>query len=246
MPSVSSPHKKATKGTVVVESFKGRLRLRFRVAGERYCLAIGLPDLPENREIAEDKAKLIALDIKAGRFDPSLAKYHSPKAAKVGKNELMLDSLWDKYTEFRSKQIETPGTLKKYNRFHKYVLSSSDVELDPGTLSASNATVNWTPGTTRRVLSGIIESTSLINDSQRFRTYLENLPSKKLGDAIEIQKYICMTQAGEAKHILTQIDICCEWATRVGLLSSNPFSQLVDAEEWDCATEDIESTNLPI
>lgn len=121
------------------------------------------------------------MDIKAGRFDPSLAKYHGPKAAKVGKNELMLDSLWDKYTEFRSKQIETPGTLKKYSRFHKYVLSSSgssDVELDPGTLSASNATVNWTPGTTRRVLSGIIESTSLINDSQRFRTYLENLPSK--------------------------------------------------------------------
>ncbi len=250
MPSVSSPHKKATKGTVVVESFKGRLRLRFRVAGERYCLAIGLPDLPKNREIAEEKANLIALDIKTGRFDPSLVKYHRPRAAKTGKNEPMLDILWDKYTEFRSKQIETPGTLKRYNRFHKYVLSSSDVEPDPGDLSTNlstvSATINWTPGTTRRVLSGIIESSTLINDSQRFRNYLESLPSKKLGDAIEIQRYISATQPGDANHILTQIDICCEWATRVGLLSCNPFKQLIDAEERDFATKDVNSTNLPI
>jgi Arm DNA-binding domain len=245
MPSVSSPHKKATKGTVVVESFKGRLRLRFRVAGERYCLAIGLPDLPKNRALAEDKATQIASDIKAGRFDPSLAKYQSPRAAKAGKSEPTLDILWDKYTEFKSKQIQTPGTLKRYSRFHKYVLSSSELEADLGTLP-TNPTVNWTPGTTRRVLSGIIESTSLINDYQRFRSYLENLPSKSLAEAIEIQKHIRMTQPGDAKHILTQINICCEWATRVGLLSCNPFSQSVDAEEGDFATENVESTKLPI
>lgn len=240
MHSVSSPHKKATKGTVVVESFKGRLRLRFRVAGERYCLAIGLPDLPKNREIAEARASLIAIDIKAGRFDPSLAKYQSSKASKTGTNEPMLDNLWDKYTEFRSKQIETSGTLKRYNRFHKYVLSSTDVETDPVALSNNSAAVNWPPGTTRRVLSGIIESTSLINDSQRFRNYLASLPSKKIGDAIEIQRYISTTQPGDANHILSQIDICCEWATRAGLLSCNPFKQLIDAEEYDCVTKDVE------
>jgi Arm DNA-binding domain len=247
MPSISSAHKKATKGTVVVESFKGRLRLRFRVAGERYCLAIGLPDLPKNREIAEDKANLIATDIKAGRFDPSLTKYQDPKAAKTSQGEPMLDNLWDKYTEFKRKQIETPSTLKRYSRFHKYVLSSADVAPDPRALSSSNETVNWSPETTRRVLSGIIESTSSIAGYQRFRSYLESLPSKKLGDAIEIQKHIRVTQpTGEAKHILTQIDICCEWATRVGLLSSNPFRQFVDDEADDLVIEDIESTNVSV
>lgn len=245
MSSVSPLHKKATKGTVVVESFKGRLRLRFRVAGERYCLAIGLPDLPKNRELAEDKATQIASDIKAGRFDPSLAKYQSPRAAKASKSEPTLDVLWDKYTEFKSKQIQTPGTLKRYSRFHKYVLSSSELEADLSTLP-TNPTVNWTPETTRRVLSGIIESTSLINDYQRFRSYLENLPSKNLGEAIEIQRHIRVTQPGDAKHILTQLNICCEWATRVGLLSHNPFSQLVDAEEGDFVTENVELTKFPI
>ncbi len=231
MQSVSSPHKKSTKGTVVVESFKGRLRLRFRVSGERYCLAIGLPDLPQNREIAEDKANLIALDIKTGRFDPSLAKYHSPRAPKIVRKDSMLDAIWDKYTEFKSKQIETSGTLKRYSRFHKYVLSSSEVESDFVPLSTSTPSVNWTPGTTRRVLSGIIESTSLINDYQRFRNYLESLPTKKISDAIEIQKHICATYPNDAKQILAQIDICCEWATRTGLLNSNPFRQSVETEE---------------
>jgi hypothetical protein len=246
MSSVSSPHKKATKGTVVVESFKGRLRLRFRVTGDRYCLAIGLPDLPQNRELAEEKATQIALDIKAGRFDPSLAKYHSPKSVKPNKSATTLDILWDKYTEFKSKQIQTPGTLKRYSQFHKYVLSSSDLEADLTTFSPSNPTANWTPGTTRRVLSGIIESTSLINDYQRFRNYLESLPSKDLNEAIAIQQHILVTKPGDAKYILTQLSICCEWATRIGLLSCNPFSQLIAAEEGDFATENIESTELPI
>jgi integrase len=233
MPSVSIPIKKAPKGTVVVESFKGRLRLRFRVAGDRYCLAVGLPDLPENREIARTKADRIAQDIKTGRFDPSLAKYQTSERTRAIEKQPMLDILWDKYTEFRNKQIATPSTLKSYNRFHKSININSvdDLGIDTTEPFSGNSSINWTPSTTRRLLSGIIESTSLIDDYQKFRNYIEELPSKHVGQAIEIHRYVCGTQPpSAANYILTQIKICCEWATRSGLLSCNPFSQLGDCE----------------
>lgn len=42
--------KKSSKGTVSVEEFQGRLRLRWRHEGKRYVLAIGLPDSKVNRD----------------------------------------------------------------------------------------------------------------------------------------------------------------------------------------------------
>jgi integrase len=231
MPSVSIPSKKAPKGTVVVESFKGRLRLRFRVAGDRYCLAVGLPDLPENREIARAKADWVAQDIKIGQFDPTLAKYQTSERAKATRQQPMLDILWDKYTEFRNKQIATPSTLKNYNRFHKSVHGTDDFGADSKESFPSHSSINWTPSKTRRLLAGIIESTSLIDDCQTFRNYIAELPSKHVGNAIEIHRYICKTQPpGLANYILAQIKICCEWATKSGLLSCNPFNHLGDCE----------------
>lgn len=66
---------KASKGIVVVESFKDRLRLRWRVSGKRYCLSLGLADKCENRKLAESLARQIELDIISDNFDASLAKY---------------------------------------------------------------------------------------------------------------------------------------------------------------------------
>ena len=50
---------KASKGTVVLENFRDRLRLRWRVAGQRYSLSLGLSDTKENRRLAEAKAQLM-------------------------------------------------------------------------------------------------------------------------------------------------------------------------------------------
>jgi integrase len=231
MPSISIPSKKAPKGTVVVESFKGRLRLRFRVSGDRYCLAVGLPDLPENRALAQAQAERLALDIKTGNFDPTLVKYQTSERTKAIRQQPMLDILWDKYTEYKNKQIATSKTLKSYNRFHKSVRSADDFVVEPIESFPGSASINWTPSSTRRLLSGIIESTSLIDDYQKFRKYIEELPSKHVGQAIEIHRYICGTQPpSSANYILTQIKVCCEWATKSGLLSCNPFSQLDDCE----------------
>jgi len=63
------------KGTVSIESFQERLRLRWRFAGKRYVLSIGLPDSKINRQVAHQKAMMIELDMASGNFDCSLKKY---------------------------------------------------------------------------------------------------------------------------------------------------------------------------
>ncbi|MDF5733805.1 MAG: DUF3596 domain-containing protein [Rhizonema sp. PD38] len=67
--------KKFSKGTVTVENFRDRLRLRWRVNGLRYSLTLGLKDTTENRKLAEQKAHQIKLDIQADCFDETLSKY---------------------------------------------------------------------------------------------------------------------------------------------------------------------------
>ena len=64
------------KGTVSIESLFDRgLRLRWRYSDKRCCIALGIPDSPANRTIAESKAKQIELDIISGHFDDTLERY---------------------------------------------------------------------------------------------------------------------------------------------------------------------------
>jgi integrase len=43
------------KGTIKIEVFKDRLRLRWSTNGDRFCIYIGLPDTKINRSAAEAK-----------------------------------------------------------------------------------------------------------------------------------------------------------------------------------------------
>ena len=63
------------KGEVSVESYRGFLRLRWRVNGQRYSINLGLPDDVINQQIATQKAHAIRLDILLDNFDPTLKKY---------------------------------------------------------------------------------------------------------------------------------------------------------------------------
>lgn len=102
---------KATKGSVGVESFQGRLRIRLPrqvYGGKQKYLTLGLADTPENRKEAEAKAWRIEKDILAGYFDSTLAKYRPQKYLTVVeaiKPAITLSELWDKYTEYRKPQI---------------------------------------------------------------------------------------------------------------------------------------------
>lgn len=87
---------KSTKGDISITNFQGRIRLRWRYAGERYSLNLPHAYSLENLHHGTVKATEIKLDIIKGCFDPSLVKY---------KPEIVV-----KPTAF--KQVEEPATEK--------------------------------------------------------------------------------------------------------------------------------------
>lgn len=80
-------HKSKTpKGEISITNHRGRIRLRWRYAGERYSLNLPMAYTPENLHMATVKVTEIKLDMLRGCFDGSLQRYgHSvtPKTAKA-------------------------------------------------------------------------------------------------------------------------------------------------------------------
>jgi hypothetical protein len=67
---------KNPKGVPSLESFRGRLRIRLRVDGQRQLLTLGLVDTEENRIKAEEIVRRIQIDMLSPEcFDPTLKKY---------------------------------------------------------------------------------------------------------------------------------------------------------------------------
>ncbi|NEP55766.1 MAG: DUF3596 domain-containing protein, partial [Symploca sp. SIO2G7] len=120
---------KASKGTVVVENFRDRLRLRWRVAGQRYSLSLGLSDTKENRILAGAKAQLIESDIKYERFDFTLAKYKpqdtkgyaSVYETKPTQARMTVHQLFTAFTEYKIKTVSKRTIKQKYQVVIKYL-----------------------------------------------------------------------------------------------------------------------------
>lgn len=129
MVKVMNSHQKLSKGSVGVESFQGRLRLRFPrqiCAGKQKYLSLGLADTPENHKVAELKARQIELDLISNNFDVTLAKYkpHPVEGlSKPGRNKavLTLTELWEKYTEYRKPQIAETTLRIQYAAVHSHI-----------------------------------------------------------------------------------------------------------------------------
>ena len=102
--------KKSPKGTVSVEEFQNRLRLRWRFQGKRYALSIGLPDSKINRQVAQQKATIIELDIASGNFDATLKKY---KPHTQNGQVLSITNLFEHFVEYKTKRILS-RSLEKY------------------------------------------------------------------------------------------------------------------------------------
>jgi integrase len=113
---------KASKGTVVVDSLRGRLRLRLPRAlypgQQAKYISLQIEDTSENRNIAEAKARQAELDIKSGNFDFSWNKYRIFNHLTVvpsSKEEkplpaLSLTELWEKYIAYKT-PISSPKTV---------------------------------------------------------------------------------------------------------------------------------------
>lgn len=109
----TTPSGKAPKGTVKVIASHNRLQLRFRYAGKRHYLSMGLSDTKAGRIAAQQKANQIQLDILSGNFDTTLAKYKpTPLAAStVPSSSLLLTDLWERFCEVKEQTV-APGTWR--------------------------------------------------------------------------------------------------------------------------------------
>ncbi|HLO86213.1 MAG TPA: DUF3596 domain-containing protein [Nostocaceae cyanobacterium] len=130
---------KASKGSVGVESYQGRLRLRLPrqlYAGTQKYLTLGLADTPENRELAEQKARQIKSDIISGEFDQTLAKYKTQRHLSIvipgeAPPVLTISELWDRYIEYKRPTLK-PRTLDKLSVLEKHIKRCSHQNLDEG------------------------------------------------------------------------------------------------------------------
>jgi integrase len=154
---------RAKKGSVVVQTRSGRLRLqlpRHLYGGDRKYLYLNLADTPQNWELAEAKAQLIESDIKFERFDPTLKKYKSQTHLTVVEfikpaPGLTLSQLFSRYLEFK-KPTWKPTTFN-------YMVASIQAYIDRcpcQVLSENNALQirvwlleNTTNSMTKRVLT---------------------------------------------------------------------------------------------
>ncbi|MGF2012001.1 Arm DNA-binding domain-containing protein [Nostoc sp. DedVER01b] len=157
-----------------MEVSKGYLRLRFPrplFNGNQKCLSLNLVDTPENRVAAEIQARRIELAILAGYFDPTLAIYKADHTATPKKQKVYsLLELWEKYTQFKSGQVQESTLVRDYSLIKKriralptadinqavmvrgHLLSIYSAETAKRTLKQINACCNWA------VLSKLIES----------------------------------------------------------------------------------------
>ena len=167
-------------GTVSVESFRERLRLRLPrqvFEGKQKYLALGLVDTKINHKIAEAKAQEIEFDIVLERFDYTLDKYRpthlKPVTILDSQTALNLGELWDKYMEFK-KPIASPSTIG-----------------------------NQYAGFTRAIAL---------------------LPSQNLKDSVMIRDWIVANKPpNAAKRLIVQLNACCKWGMKSGLITENPF-----------------------
>lgn len=115
------------KGSVGIETVNGSLRLRlprhvFR--GQQKYLYLGLSDTVKNRKLAEAKVQQIQADIFFERFDPTLERYKPPSYSLPPKpdksNQLTLNFLWEKYTQFKAKTL-SPSSLKDFKKVANHI-----------------------------------------------------------------------------------------------------------------------------
>lgn len=134
MPS-QTPTGKASKGSVAIHVSHGRLQLRFRFAGDRKYISLGFADTPQNRKLAQMKANAIELDILAGHFDETLARYKPKKAATkelvqeiTPKPTLTLLELWSQYTSYKASSVKETTQLY-YESFERLFEKVGDAPL---------------------------------------------------------------------------------------------------------------------
>lgn len=149
------------KGKVGVGKCNEKLRLslpRHLFPEQRKYIYLGFKDTPENRKIAEAKAKAIESDIVYERFDYTLNKYKQQPPP--NQDEVKITTLQDLYYEYINTRKKTvrPGTwVSGYMVALRHIQRSPFCNADISTIIGQDvfdwAIQNLTPDTAKRLLT---------------------------------------------------------------------------------------------
>ena len=166
---------------VKVESFQGRLRLRWSCQGKRYGLSLGLDDTQLGRTIAQGRVSQIETDLMTGKFDRTLATY------RTGVNP------------------PEPGTkVSAVNLFDRFIQNKTQ-GLDPRTLGKYRAVGS-------KVLRLLGDERAAIDEARAERFRLD------LAESIAPRSQ---------KEYLVMLCSCWQWGIREGLVSVNPWDEVL-------------------
>jgi integrase len=99
---------------ISVESFRGKLRIRFGYRGKRICVYLGIVDSPQNRAYAESIKGTIERDILLNNFDETLLRY-KPWVLGNSATELNCSDLFERFTNTMAKEKGLyQGSLRRY------------------------------------------------------------------------------------------------------------------------------------
>jgi len=153
-----TPTGKNTKGTPSLESYQGRLRIRFRVDDQRITFSLGLADTDKNRVKGESIARQMQLDMLSGNFDSTLGKYKPHTHLTVveaikPKTGLDLVQLWNKYSEFKKPQVSPSTYIKDFTKHRNHINKFPSKSLEDATLIRDYLLASLTSNTAKRVLT---------------------------------------------------------------------------------------------
>lgn len=101
-------------GKVSIQVLKGRLRLYWSWGGQRYYLALQLPDNRLNRIVAEQKARQIEGDLATGNFDASLRKYQEHEQG----DRTPVAELFARFMDWKARHVYS-RSMEKYEATRK-------------------------------------------------------------------------------------------------------------------------------
>lgn len=129
--------KRNRRGGVSVGVRNGILRLRWQHLGRQRQLSLRIPDTPENRQLAEEKAALIESDIIYDRYDETLKRYEIiAHQSRWQRSHQSTADLFDEFTAYKRSEGTVGQTIAtKYRalrsnivRFGREILTVNDAE----------------------------------------------------------------------------------------------------------------------
>ena len=151
---------KTPVGSVAIRVSNNRLQLVYRYRGKREYLSIGLPESRNNRKYAQSVASQIEIDILAGNYDTTKAKYQQFANSEPSTSKLNLSELWEKYTDYKRPQVSQNTIAITYRHVDRWLakLSNTNINASDAVKVRDYLLQYSTPLTTRRLLNQLSAS----------------------------------------------------------------------------------------